>query len=97
MMNIDMAIKQLTQALSGLSGYRDCEQLIIRQIIEQIEKGLSDLFIENYLRNLTLHLEANIDTSGDANIQMNCRYVIGFINTLLRAPSWRNWVQAIAV
>jgi Ni,Fe-hydrogenase III component G len=96
-MDMNAEKEQLSEALRHISGYVDCERIIIRQIRKQVEKGLADAVIESYLKSLASHLEATIDTCGDANVQMNYRYVIGFVNTLLRAPSWKNWMQTIEV
>jgi Ni,Fe-hydrogenase III component G len=99
MTTMDLAIEkeQLREALKHISGYVDCEKIIVRQIRKQVEKGFADAVIESNLKSLASHLEATIEACEDANVQMNYRYVIGFVNTLLRAPSWKNWMQTIEV
>ena len=96
---MDMNYEQdfIMDALKNVSGYLDCEKIIVWQIRKHVTKGLDDPAIETYLKNIASHLEAMTETCVDANIQMNYRYVIGFVNTLLRTPSWRNWMQAIQV
>ena len=96
-MDLDIEKEQLTEALKHVSGYVDCEKIIIRQIRKLVTQGLADAAVESYLKDLSSHLEAATEIYGDANVQMNYRYVIGFINTLLRAPSWKNWMQTIEV
>jgi hypothetical protein len=95
--DIDCEKKLITEAVKQVSGYQDCERIIIQRIRKQVENGAADSSMEEYLKNITSHLETSIDVCGDANIKMNYRYVIGFINTLLRTPSWRSWMQTIQV
>ena len=85
----------ITESLKQVSGYLDCERITIRHIHKQVDNGLSDTSVVNYLKTTILHLENAIDAIEDANVQMNYRYVIGFINTLLRTPAWKSWMQSI--
>ena len=95
--DIDHEKKLIREALKQVSGYMGCEKIIIQRIRMQVEKGADDSNIENYVKSIASDLETLTDTCGDANVQMNYRYVIGFINALLRAPSWKNWMQTIEV
>lgn len=95
--DIDNEKKLIIAALKQVSGYLDCEKIIIQRIRKQAENGAYDTTIENYLKSIASHLEISGSACGDANEQLNYRYVIGFINTLLRIPSWRSWLQTIQV
>lgn len=95
--DIDCEKKLITEALKQVSGYQDCERIIIQRIRKQLENGADDSSMEDYLKSIASHLEISTAVGGDANVQMNYRYVIGFINTLLRTPSWRSWMQTIQV
>lgn len=96
-MDIDYENSLVTEALKQVSGYLDCEKIIIRHIRKHLESGLHETTIESYLKTVIVYLENATETTGDANVQMNYRFVIGFIYTLLRTPSWRSWVQSIQI
>lgn len=96
-MDIDYEKDLVTEALKHVSGYLDCEKIIIRHIRKHLENGIHETSIESYLKTMIAHLEASTEASEDANVQMNHRFVIGFIYTLLRTPSWRSWVQSIQI
>lgn len=93
--DIDYENSLLTAALKQVSGYLDCERIAIRHIRKHMENGLSDPFIEHYLKTIIFHLEDTIEAVEDANMQMNHRFVIGFIHTLLRTPSWKTWMMSL--
>lgn len=96
-MDMDHEISLVTESLQQVSGYLDCEKIIIRNIRKHLEKGMDESSIENYLKALIVYLERSTETAGGANMQMNHRFVIGFIYTLLRTSSWRSWVQSIQI
>ncbi|MDF2191292.1 hypothetical protein [Paraflavitalea sp. CAU 1676] len=93
--DIDYENSQITEALKKVSGYLDCEKVIIKHIHRLMENGQNDIRIEQYLKTVIMHLENNIEATLDANEQMNHRFVIGFIHTLLRTPAWKSWMQSI--
>lgn len=96
-MDMDHEISLVKESLEQVSGYLDCEKIIIRNIRKHLENGMDELSIENYLKALIVYLERSTETDGGANRQMNHRFVIGFIYTLLRTSSWRSWVQSIQI
>ncbi|AXY73871.1 hypothetical protein D3H65_07700 [Paraflavitalea soli] len=96
-MDMDHEISTVTESLRYVSGYLDCEKIIIRNIRKHLENGIDESNIENYLKALIGYLERSTETGEDANKQMNHRFVIGFIYTLLRTSSWRSWVQSIQI
>ncbi|NII27832.1 hypothetical protein HB364_22305 [Pseudoflavitalea sp. X16] len=95
--NIDIDYENglISAALKQVSGYLDCERIIIRHIRKHIENGLSDTGIEHYLKTVIFYLEDTIESVENANVQMNHRFVIGFIHTLLRTPSWKTWMLSL--
>lgn len=97
MTDIEYEKDVMTTALNKVSGYLACERIIIKFIRRYLEKGLADTNIISCLKILNKHFEEVVETTADVNVQMNYRYAIGFINTLLRTPSWRGWVQSIQV
>lgn len=97
MTDIEYEKELVTAALNKVNGYVACERIIIKFIRRYLEKGLADINIITCLKTLNKHFEGIVETTADANIQINYRYAIGFINTLLRTPSWRSWVQSIQV
>lgn len=95
--DFDYEKEMVTEALKHVCGYLDCEKLIIRHTRKHLENGIHEGDMESYLKALIVHLEAATITSENTNEQMNHRFVIGFIYTLLRTPSWRSWVQSIQI
>lgn len=93
--DIEQETGLIKEALHQVSGYMDCEKIAIRHIHKQVENGFSDTCILDYLQAVIGHLERATEATRDANIQLNYRFVIGFINTLLRTPSWKSWMLSI--
>jgi hypothetical protein len=92
-MNFISENEEIANELKCVVGYLACEKIIIKNIIKQLDSGLDDLSIENYLKDLAIHLEKILETGKDENI--NNRFAVGFVNTLLRVPAWRKWVKTI--
>ncbi len=97
--NIDIEYEKdlVTESLKHVCGYLDCEKLIIQHTRKHLELGIQEDCIESYLKALIVHIESATIASQNANEQLNHRFVIGFIYTLLRTPSWRSWVQTIQI
>ena len=94
-MNFTSETKQIADDLKQVNGYLACEKIIIYNIIKHFEFGLDDANIENYLKELVTHLEFMIEAGKETNFHINYRFATGFINTLLRVPAWRKWVNTI--
>jgi hypothetical protein len=96
-MNFISETEQISNELKKVDGYLACEKIIIKNIIKQLERNLDDVSNETYLKDLALHLEKIPETGKDDNMHINNRFAIGFVNTLLRTPSWKNWVKTIGI
>lgn len=94
-MNFTSENEQIADDLKLANGYLACEKIILNKIIKHFEFGLDDASIENYLKELVTYLELIIETGKEANFHINYRFAVGFINTLLRVPAWRKWVNTI--
>lgn len=88
---------QIADELKHVNGYLDCEKIIIKSIIKQLESGLNNVSIENYLKELAIHLEDMQETDKDNNIRINCMFAVGFVHTLLRTPAWEKWIKTIGI
>jgi hypothetical protein len=88
---------QIANELTHVDGYLACEKIIIKNIIKQLETGMDDVTIENYLKDLAIHLEKIPEAGKGNNIHINNRFAAGFVNTLLRTPAWKNWVKTIKI
>jgi hypothetical protein len=94
-MNFTSETGQIADELKNVDGYLACEKIIIKNIIKQLDDGLDNVSIENYLKELAIHLEYMQQTDKENNIRINYLFAAGFINTLLRNPAWENWVKTI--
>ena len=94
-MNFTSETEQIADDLKLVNGYLACEKIILNNIIKRFEFGLNDASIEHYLKELVTHLEFIIETGKETNSHINYRFAVGFINTLLRVPAWRKWVNTI--
>ena len=97
LLNIVLEKELVKEALQQVSGYLDSEKIIIRHIRKQLDNGMEESAVENYLQQVAAYLEQETTGCGNANTQMNYRYVIGFINTLLRTPAWKSWMLSLQV
>jgi hypothetical protein len=95
MMNFNSEAEKLANALDQVSGYMACEKIIIRHILQHVEKGMTEPDVEIYLKKLCTHLEQLAETGNDSNALVNYRYVTGFVHTILRTTTWRKWIQTI--
>lgn len=96
-MNFTSENEQIANELKLANGYLACEKIILNNILKRFEFGLDDASIENYLKELVTHLEIIIETGKESNFHINYRFAAGFINTLLKVPAWREWVNTIEI
>ena len=96
-MNFTSENEQIANELKLANGYLACEKIILNNILNRFEFGLDDASIENYLKELVTHLEIIIETGKESNFHINYRFAAGFINTLLKVPAWREWVNTIEI
>jgi hypothetical protein len=89
--------EQIANELKQVDGYLACEKIIIKNIVMQLDCGLDDVSIENYLKELVKHLECMYETVIDNNFRINYLFAGGFINTLLRVPAWSKWIKTIGI
>lgn len=96
-MSIDFNLEtiEITNKLTQVEGYLDCERIIIRNIKKQLDNGFDDGEIILYLKKLSAWLYKNIEANqGNADCS-NYRYAAGFVDTLLKMPYWRSWMKTI--
>lgn len=93
--NFNTEAQYITEELKQVDGYMACESIIIRNILKHFENGFDEPGVEHYLKKLTLHLGYLIGTCKDNTASINFAFAVGFVNSLLKRPAWKNWVKTI--
>ena len=93
--DFDYEVSEMTPDLQEAEGYLECEKVILNNVRNHVVKGFDDKVIINYLEELSIYFRDRIRTSQNTNNCTNYRYVEGFINTLMKTPYWRNWIETI--
>jgi len=91
----DLEQRLIEEELQHVKGYLACEKIAIRHILRHLDNGVDEATMLEYLRSLVVYLETALDECDDANVQMNYRFVIGFLYTLLRTPAWKRWLISL--
>ena len=93
--DFDTETFEISNKLSQVEGYLDCEKIIVQSINKQLENGNKDENIILYLKKISTCLRRKIATN-QLNLKCtNYRYAVGFIDTLLKIPYWKNWMKTI--
>lgn len=98
-MSIDFEseIVEITIKLTQVKGYFDCEKIIIYNIKKQLTIGITDDNIIKYLKNLSVDFNKKIEINqGNADCA-NYRYATSFVDTLLKMPYWKDWMETINI
>jgi hypothetical protein len=90
-------LTKIKEELSSVEGYLACEKIIIKHIIWHFNHGSSDMMVQSHLKDLSGHLENLLAENNDNSTYPNYRFVVGFVNSLLKNPLWKNWVYKIEI
>ena len=93
--DLEYEISEMTPDLQMAEGYLECEQIIINNIRKHVKKGLEDNSIIEFLHKLSGYYKDRINETQNTTDCTNFRYVEGFVNTLIKMPYWRSWIQTI--
>lgn len=88
-------IGRITPDLISADSYLECERVIIANIRKHIQDGQPDPVIEDFLNKLMTYFEEKIKTAGGNPGSVNYSYARGFLNTLISAPYWHNWIDKV--
>ena len=91
----DNELNEITALLNQVEGYLDCEKVVIHNLKKHLDNGKSDESIIEYLNKLSIGLTKKTEIDQLSADCTNYRYVAGFIDTLLKMPYWRSWMQTI--
>ena len=91
--DFDAETIEIASKLQKAEGYLDCEKIIIYNIKKQLDNSNNDENIISYLKKLNAWLaEKTVINRLTAN-STNYRYAAGFVDTLLKMPYWKSWMQ----
>ena len=91
----DNELNKITTLLNQAEGYLDCEKVVIHNLKKHLDNGNSDESIIEYLNKLSIGLTKKTEIDQLSADCTNYRYAAGFIDTLLKMPYWRSWMQTI--
>ncbi len=86
---------EIHNKLKQVEGYLDCEKIIIYTIKKQLDNGFDDEKIIVYLKMLSVWLAKKREACRGNADGANYRYAAGFIDTLLKMPYWKSWMNTI--
>jgi len=95
--DFDIETIEVDNKLKQVEGYLDCEKIIISNIKKQLDKGLDDEKIIVYLKKLSAFLYKKIESNQGNTDCSNYRYAAGFVDTLLKMPYWKSWMNTIDI
>jgi len=91
--DFDGEMTEIAGKLKQVVGYLDCEKIIVNNIRKQLQNGNNDENIILYLKKLSACFDKTVETNKhDANCT-NYRFASGFVDTLLRRPYWKSWMN----
>lgn len=93
--NFDHEINEITENLKKVEGYLECEKIIIHNLKKLLDQGFDEESIKYYLTQLSKYLENRIEHEQNNIDCTNYRYATSFVNTLLKMPFWKSWMQTI--
>lgn len=92
-LDFDYEVSELTGELKEAEGYLDCEAIISANIKKQVDKNISTIFIEGYIKRLHKYFEDKALINMDNETSINYRYAAGFLNTIIATPYWHSWIK----
>ena len=95
--NFYYEIQHVTYKLKKVEGYLACEKVIINNIKKHLDMECSDLILEAYLKELSNHIEHLTESTKNIDNCINYKFASGFINTLLKMPLWKSWLNEIGI
>lgn len=88
--DFEFEVSELTGELSTADGYLECEAIVLANIKKHIDKNISIIFIEGYLKRLNKYFEdKTVINKGNANCA-NYKYAAGFLNAIITTPYWHS-------
>ena len=91
--DFDYEINEMSPGLKVAEGYLECEQIIIHNIRKHLKKNIGDTSILIFLKKLSGYFNDRITETQNTSDCTNYRYVEGFVNTLIKMPYWKTWIQ----
>lgn len=92
-LDFEYEVSELTGELKEADGYLDCEVIILANIKKQVDKNISIIFIEGYIKRLYKYFEDKAVINKGSNDCVNYKYASGFLNTIISTPYWHNWIK----
>lgn len=90
--DFEAEMAEMTRNLNNVEGYLDCEKIVIFAIKKQIDSGLTDERIIQFLERLADYFNNMIkDCQGNTDCT-RYRFASGFIDVLLKMPNWKSWL-----
>lgn len=92
-LDFEYEISELTGELKEADGYLHCEAIVLSNIKKHIDKNISIIFIEGYLKKLHKYFEDKAVINRGNDDCVNYGYAAGFLNTIIATPYWHSWMK----
>ncbi len=95
MINFEIESLKVADKLKQVSGYLECENVVIRNIKQLVVAGNGVPNIEVYLKKLLSYFENQMGQNTNYKDSINYLHAATFVRTLITTPYWHSWISTI--